>query len=144
MFLAIFVALRQRRQKGRSANRCSQVRKCANERKVRPRKLGGDADLQPPTALPPRVAGTRRKKAAISPVPTMVFEARQRKTRGFLPTCSHEPASRGDIIGRRLLPGFPHLSFRENFPTWNYLPSPPPAVRIIGTVTGGMRHATAT
>jgi hypothetical protein len=39
----------------------------------------------------------------------------------------HIPTGRGDIIGRRLLPGFPHLTSRENFPTWKHLVTEPPS-----------------
>jgi hypothetical protein len=51
----------------------------------------------------------------------------------------HIPTSRGAVeigfllilililIGRRLLPIYPHLAFRETFPTWKYLFTKPPS-----------------
>ena len=54
-----------------------------------------------------------------------------RENRGVLPTADltywylhlyiHAGTSTGGVIDRRLLPVFSHLSFPENFPTWEHL-----------------------
>ena len=88
-----------------------------NERKARPGKSGGDAI--PPACLRGSQGHAGRKPRFSR---CLVFEARQRKTRGFLPAHPHEPRRHRhrQVIGRRLRPGFPRLSFREKIPTWNW------------------------
>ena len=122
MFLAIFVALRQRRQKGRSVNRRFQVRKWAINTIMSEKQDPENRKETPTPSLPPGVAGTCRKKAAVFPVPSFRGQAAEDPR---LSSCVSPRAAETPVpVGHRPAspPGFSTSCFSRKIPTWKHLP----------------------
>jgi hypothetical protein len=63
-------------------------------------------------------------------VPVIIANAGYRKENwaGENPWLFSYMLPRAVEVGRRLLPSFPHLAFRESFPTWKHLFTEPPSI----------------